>query len=35
MAEYNVEFVRKKQKDAQMWSRWTSDRVGYLEKDTR
>ncbi|KAI0306879.1 kinase-like protein [Multifurca ochricompacta] len=34
-AEYNAEFVRKKQKDARMRSGWTSDRVGYLEKDTR
>ena len=34
-AEYNSEFVRKKQKDARMRSGWTSDRVGYLEKDTR
>ncbi|KAF8270944.1 kinase-like protein [Lactarius quietus] len=33
--EYNAEFVRKKQKDARMRSGWTSDRVGYLEKDTR
>ncbi|KAI0248816.1 kinase-like domain-containing protein [Lactifluus subvellereus] len=33
--EYNGEFVRKKQKDARMRSGWTSDRVGYLEKDTR
>ena len=34
-AEYNPDFVRKKQKDARMRSGWTSDRVGYLEKDTR
>jgi hypothetical protein len=34
-AEYNSEFVKKKQKDARMRSGWTSDRVGYLEKDTR
>lgn len=34
-AEYNSEFVRKKQKDARMRSGWASDRVGYLEKDTR
>lgn len=34
-AEYNSDFVRKKQKDARMRSGWTSDRVGYLEKDTR
>jgi hypothetical protein len=33
--EYNSEFVRKKQKDARVRSGWTSDRVGYLEKDTR
>ncbi|KAI0298832.1 kinase-like domain-containing protein [Russula brevipes] len=33
--EYNSEFVKKKQKDARMRSGWTSDRVGYLEKDTR
>ncbi|KAH9998297.1 kinase-like domain-containing protein [Russula vinacea] len=33
--EYNSEFVRKKQKDARMRSGWASDRVGYLEKDTR
>ena len=34
-SEFNSEFVRKKQKDARMRSGWTSDRVGYLEKDTR
>ena len=34
-AEYNSEIVRKRQKDARMRSGWTSDRVGYLEKDTR
>jgi cell division control protein 7 len=33
--EYNSDFVRKKRKDVQMHSGWTSDRVGYLEKDTR
>jgi hypothetical protein len=34
-SEYNSDFVRKKQKEARMRSGWTSDRVGYLEKDTR
>ncbi|KAI9508140.1 kinase-like protein [Russula earlei] len=34
-AEYNSDFVKRKQKDARMRSGWTSDRVGYLEKDTR
>lgn len=33
--EYNSDFVRKKQRDARIRSGWTSDRVGYLEKDTR
>jgi len=34
-AEYNSEFVKRKQKDARVRSGWTSDRVGYLEKDAR
>ncbi|KAI0265071.1 kinase-like protein [Gloeopeniophorella convolvens] len=34
-SEYNADVLRKKQKEARMRSGWTSDRVGYLEKDTR